>query len=237
MEAQADYTRRMAADPEVRDLRRRLYACVVKYRYVYNFSWLGRPIIQFPQDVMAVQEILWQVRPDLVVETGVARGGSLVLSASILELVGHGEVLGIDIEIRPHNRRTIEAHPLSKRIRLIEGSSTDPAVVKEVRAAAEGCSGVVVILDSLHTHAHVLEELRLYSPLVGKGSYLIAFDTAIDDVPGDAFPDRPWGKGNNPKTAVREFLKENPRFEVDRALEDRLGITSAPEGFLRCIAD
>lgn len=237
MEAQADYTRRMAADPEVRDLRRRLYACVVKHRYVYNFSWLGRPIIQFPQDVMAVQEILWQVRPDLVVETGVARGGSIVLSASILELVGHGEVLGIDIEIRPHNRRTIEAHPLSKRIRLIEGSSTDPAVVDEVRAAAAGRSGVVVILDSLHTHEHVLEELRLYSPLVGKGSYLIAFDTAIDDVPGDAFPDRPWGKGNNPKTAVREFLQENPRFEVDRALEDRLGITSAPEGFLRCIAD
>ena len=237
MEAQADYTRRMAADPEVRDLRRRLYACVVKHRYVYNFSWLGRPIIQFPQDVVAVQEILWRVRPNLVVETGVARGGSLVLSASILELVGHGEVLGIDIEIRPHNRRTIEAHPLSKRIRLIEGSSTDPAVVDEVRAAAEGCSGVVVILDSLHTHEHVLEELRLYSPLVGKGSYLIAFDTAIDDVPGDAFPDRPWGKGNNPKTAVREFMQENSRFEVDRALEDRLGITSAPEGFLRCIAD
>ena len=237
MEAQADYTRRMAADPEVRDLRRRIYACVVKHRYVYNFSWLGRPIIQFPQDVVAVQEILWRVRPDLVVETGVARGGSLVLSASILELVGHGEVLGIDVEIRPHNRRSIEAHPLSKRIRLIEGSSTDPAVVEEVRAAAAGRSGVVVILDSLHTHEHVLEELRLYSPLVGKGSYLIAFDTAIDDVPGDAFPDRPWGKGNNPKTAVREFLRENPRFEVDRALEDRLGITSAPEGFLRCIAD
>jgi len=237
MEAQADYTRRMAADPEVRDLRRRIYACVVKHRYVYNFSWLGRPIIQFPQDIVAVQEILWRVRPDLVVETGVARGGSLVLSASILELVGHGEVLGIDVEIRPHNRRSIEAHPLSKRIRLIEGSSTDPAVVEEVRAAAAGRSGVVVILDSLHTHEHVLEELRLYSPLVGKGSYLIAFDTAIDDVPGDAFPDRPWGKGNNPKTAVREFLRENPRFEVDRALEDRLGITSAPEGFLRCIAD
>jgi len=237
MEAQADYTRRMAADPEVRDLRRRIYACVVKHRYVYNFSWLGRPIIQFPQDIVAVQEILWRVRPDLVVETGVARGGSLVLSASILELVGHGEVLGIDVEIRPHNRRSIEAHPLSKRIRLIEGSSTDPAVVEEVRAAAASRSGVVVILDSLHTHEHVLEELRLYSPLVGKGSYLIAFDTAIDDVPGDAFPDRPWGKGNNPKTAVREFLRENPRFEVDRALEDRLGITSAPEGFLRCIAD
>ncbi|HUU90148.1 MAG TPA: cephalosporin hydroxylase family protein [Phycisphaerae bacterium] len=227
----------MAADPEVRDLRRRIYACVVKHRYVYNFSWLGRPIIQFPQDVVAVQEILWRVRPDLVVETGVARGGSLVLSASILELVGHGEVLGIDIEIRPHNRRSIEAHPLSKRIRLIEGSSTDPAVVEEVRAAAAGRSGVVVILDSLHTHEHVLEELRLYSPLVGKGSYLIAFDTAIDDVPGDAFPDRPWGKGNNPKTAVREFMQENSRFEVDRALEDRLGITSAPGGFLRCIAD
>jgi cephalosporin hydroxylase len=238
MESQAELIARMGEDKGLQETWRRLYAYIVEYRYVYNFAWLGRPIVQFPQDIVAVQEILWQVQPDLVIETGIAHGGSLMLSASILELLGRGTVLGIDVEIRPHNRRAIEEHPLAPRIRMIEGSSVDPAVADQVRAAAAGKSPVLVILDAMHTHDHVRKELELYSPLVTKGSYLIVFDTAIEDVPDGCLPpDRPWGKGNNPKTAVREFLRHNRRFEIDKQRDIKLGMTSAPDGFLRCVSD
>jgi len=234
---QRELARRMAEDSTLTDLTRRWKDATRPYRYTYGFTWLGIPVIQHPQDVMAWQEILWRVRPDLVVETGVAHGGSLVLSASMLELIGHGRVLGVDIDIRPHNRAAIEAHKLAHRISLIQGSSTDQATADAVYAQANGAERVIVVLDSNHTHEHVLRELELYSPLVKKGSYLLVFDTAIEDCPEDAFPDRPWGKGNNPKTAVREFLKTNKRFEVDRDIEDRLVVSAAPEGYLRCVAD
>lgn len=234
---QRELARRMAEDSTLTDLTRRWKDATRPYRYTYGFTWLGIPVIQHPQDVMAWQEILWRVRPDLVVETGVAHGGSLVLSASMLELIGHGRVLGVDIDIRPHNRAAIEAHKLAQRISLIQGSSIDQATADAVYAQAKDAERVIVVLDSNHTHEHVLRELELYSPLVKKGSYLLVFDTAIEDCPEDAFPDRPWGKGNNPKTAVREFLKTNKRFEVDRDIEDRLVVSAAPEGYLRCIAD
>ncbi|MDQ7834827.1 MAG: cephalosporin hydroxylase family protein [Humidesulfovibrio sp.] len=234
---QRELARRMAEDSTLTDLTRRWKDATRPYRYTYGFTWLGIPVIQHPQDVMAWQEILWRVRPDLVVETGVAHGGSLVLSASMLELIGHGRVLGVDIDIRPHNRAAIEAHKLAHRISLIQGSSIDQATADAVYAQAKDAERVIVVLDSNHTHEHVLRELELYSPLVKKGSYLLVFDTAIEDCPEDAFPDRPWGKGNNPKTAVREFLKTNKRFEVDRDIEDRLVVSAAPEGYLRCIAD
>ena len=209
-----------------------------RLEYSYNFTWLGRPIIQYPQDVVALQEIEWSIRPDLIVETGVAHGGSLVFHASMLELIGgSGRVVGIDIDIREHNRREIEAHPMSRRIDLVEGSSTDPAVVADIYRLASGRETVLVLLDSNHTHDHVLRELELYSPLVRRGGYLVVFDTVIEDMPPDFFPDRPWGKGNNPKTAVREFLSRNDRFEVDLDIEAKLSITVAPEGYLRCIKD
>lgn len=229
---------RMAADGEVAEAARRLFLKSCEYRYSYNFTWLGRPVIQYPQDLVAMQEIIWRVQPELIVETGIAHGGSLVFYASILELAGGGgRVLGIDIDIREHNRRAIEAHPMHRRITMLEGSSTDPAVAERVRDFARGASPVMVVLDSNHTHEHVLRELELYSPLVTRGSYLVVFDSVVEDMPDDAFPDRPWGKGNNPRTALRAFLERSDRFEVDRELESKLLLTVAPEGYLRCVKD
>jgi len=208
-----------------------------KHKYSYNFSWMGRPIIQFPQDIMAMQEIIWQVKPDLIVETGIAHGGSLIFYASMLELIGEGQVLGIDVDIRQHNRVEIEQHPMFKRIRMIEGSSIDEEIAKQVYDLAKGKSRILLVLDSNHTHDHVLKELELYSPLVTKDSYLVVFDTVVEDMPEDFFPDRPWGKGNNPKTAVWEFLKTNKRFKVDKDIEAKLLITVAPDGYLKCLED
>lgn len=204
----------------------------IRPKYSYNFSWLGRPIIQYPQDMIAMQEIIWDVKPDLIIETGIAHGGSLIYYASLLELIGHGEVLGIDIDIRPHNREAIEAHPMFKRIRMLEGSSIAPEIVEQVRKAAEG-QRTLVVLDSNHTHDHVLAELKVYAPLVSVGSYCVVMDTVVEDMPEDFFPDRPWGKGNNPKTAVWEFLKTHPEFEIDKRVEHKLLITVAPDGYLR----
>lgn len=201
-------------------------------KYSYNFSWMGRPIIQYPQDMIAMQEILWDVRPDLVIETGIAHGGSLVYYASLCELMGHGAVVGIDIEIRAHNREAIETHPMFKRITLLEGSSTDPAIVSQVESMAAG-KRVLVVLDSNHTHDHVLAELQAYAPLVSVGSYCVVFDTIVEDLPAGLYPDRPWDVGNNPKTAAREYLRLDDRFEVDRDIEAKIQITVAPDGYLR----
>jgi cephalosporin hydroxylase len=226
----------MAHDADVRRGALDLITWTLKYKYSYNFSWMDRPIIQFPADILALQEIVWAVKPDLVVETGIAHGGSLVLFASLLELLGgDGRVIGVDIEIREHNRRALETHPMFKRMTLIEGSSTDESIVGRVRELAAARQRVLVVLDSMHTHDHVLCELELYSPLVTRDSYLVVFDTIIDDLPADAFPDRPWTPQDNPKTAVREFLTRTDRFVVDRSIEDKLLITAAPEGYLRCV--
>lgn len=228
----------LRADQDVQALSRIWLREITRHKYAYNFTWLGRPLIQLPQDMVAVQELVWRVKPDLIVETGVAHGGSLIYSASLLELIGGaGRVVGVDIDIRAHNRAEIEKHPLAHRIQLIQGSSVDRSVIRQVREAARGCERVMVLLDSNHTHKHVLQELRGYSPLVTKGSYLVVFDTLIEDMPGDLIKDRPWGKGNNPKTAVWEFLKKNRRFVVDKDVEAKLLLTVAPDGYLKCIAD
>lgn len=210
-----------------------------QHGYAYNFSWLGRPIIQLPQDIVALQELIWGLQPNLIIEAGIAHGGSLILSASMLELNAacggptNAKVLGIDVDIRQHNREAIEAHPLIKRISMIEGSSIAPDVIERVVAQAEGQRCVMVILDSNHTHDHVLAELEAYAPLTTVGSYCVVFDTVIEDLPADLFLDRPWGPGNNPKTAVRAYLESNPDFEVDNSVEDKLLITAAPGGYLR----
>lgn len=204
-------------------------------QYSYNFSWMGRPIIQYPQDMIAMQELIWQIQPDLIIETGIAHGGSLIYYASILELVGNGEVIGIDIDIRSHNKAEIEKHPMFKRISMIQGSSIDEVTVRKVATAAEGKKRVMVCLDSNHTHDHVLQELRLYSPFVTKDSYLVVFDTIVEDLPNDYLPGRPWAKGNNPKTAVMEFLKEQETFEIDHSLDNKLLISVAPQGYLKRI--
>lgn len=218
-------------------------------KYSYDYLWLGRPIIQYPQDIAALQELVWAVKPDLIIETGIAHGGSLVLSASMLALLDYCEavergvlldpkkprrhVLGVDIDIRAQNRAAIEAHPLAGRINMIEGSSIDPLVVERVHAMADGFERVLVCLDSNHTHEHVLAELNAYAPLVTPGSYCVVFDTIIEDLPADMFPDRPWGPGNNPKTAVREYLQTQPEFQIDKSIQNKLLITVAPDGYLK----
>lgn len=225
----------MAQDQDLKKLRQGLLEAIVKYRYSYNFTWLGRPIIQIPEDIISIQEIIFSVQPDLIIETGVAHGGSLILSASLLELIGSStsKVIGIDVDIRAHNRLALENHPLFHRLHLIEGSSISPEVISEVREISADKSCVMIILDSNHTHEHVLQELRLYSPFVTHHSYLIVLDTVIEDLPENSFPDRPWDKGNNPKTAVWEFLKENDQFEIDKERENRLLFTVAPDGYLK----
>lgn len=231
-----DSAARMGADEDVRSRSQGWLEAVSQHRYSYNFRWLGLPIIQFPQDIVALQELTWAVKPDLVVETGVARGGSAILYASILELIGGpGRVIAIDIDIRAHNRRAIEEHPLAGRVELLEGSSVDPAIVDRVAAEARTAERVMVVLDSNHTEDHVLSELRAYGPLVTPGSYLVVLDTVIERMPANAFPDRPWGPGDNPMTAVARYLEETDRFETDRAIDDRLLVSVAPGGYLRCV--
>jgi cephalosporin hydroxylase len=203
------------------------------HNYAYNFSWLGRPIIQLPQDIVAMQELIWEIKPDLIIETGIAHGGSLIFYASILELIGKGEILGIDIDIRQHNRIEIEKHTMFKRITMLEGSSITQEMKEKIYEFAKGKAKIMVVLDSNHTHNHVKEELKLYSPLVSIDSYLVVFDTIVEDLSEELFNDRPWGKGNNPKTAVWEFLKNNDNFEIDKSIENKLLITVAPDGYLK----
>jgi cephalosporin hydroxylase len=208
-------------------------------KYSYNFSWLGRPIIQYPQDMIAMQELIWSIQPDLIIETGIAHGGSLIFSASMLELnaicggVQDAEVLAVDIDIREHNREAIEAHPMFKRISMIQGSSIDPEIVEQVKSKAAGKQKILVFLDSNHTHDHVLAELEAYAPLTSVGSYCIVFDTLVEDLPANMFENRPWGPGNNPKTAAREYLKTHSEFEIDKNIQNKILITVAPDGYLR----
>ncbi len=222
-----------------------------KPQYSYNFAFMGRPIIQYPQDMVAIQEVIWAVKPDLIIETGIAHGGSLIMSAAMLSLLELCEslesqtgfdprspkrkVLGVDIEIRPHNREAIEAHPMSNRIRMIEGPSTAPEAVSEVSNYLQGFNRIMVFLDSNHTHDHVKEELEIYGPMTSVGSYCVVFDTIVEDLPTSMYPERPWGPGNNPKTAVRDFLQNHPEFEIDTAIDNKLLISVAPEGYMRRI--
>lgn len=204
-----------------------------RHDWSYQWSWLGVPVIQMPPDIVAVQEIIWETRPQLVIETGIARGGSLILYASILELLGEGEVLGIDIDIRPHNRETVEAHTLARRIRMIDGSSLDEAVAEEARRAAGAVERVMVVLDSNHTHDHVLAELRAYAPLVTVGQFLVVADTFVEEIPPQEHRPRPWGPGDNPATALRAWLAETDGFEPDPFINAKLLVSASPGGYLR----
>ena len=228
----------LRADAAVQQATREWVAAIAPHNYTYNFTWLGRPVIQFPQDLAALQEIIWETKPDLIIETGIAHGGSLIFHASMLQLLGNsGRVLGIDIDIRAHNRAEIEAHPMFDRIDMIQGSSIDDAIAQQAREAAANARRVMVVLDSNHTHEHVLRELELYAPLVTNGCYLVVADTLIEDMPAGSFPNRPWDKGDNPATAVDAFLKITHRFEIDTAKDAKLQISVAPGGYLKCVAD
>lgn len=238
-----------AYDDAFQALSRDWLQASMQRQYVYNFDWMGRPIIQYPQDIVAMQELVWRVRPDLIIETGIAHGGSLVLSASLLALldlteaietsstldprVSRRRVLGVDIDIRAHNRAAIEVHPMASRISMIQGSSIAPDVVGQVQAFAQQYQRVLVCLDSMHTHEHVLAELDAYAPLVSAGSYCVVFDTFVEDMPQGFFAGRPWDVGNNPRTAARQWLASHPEFEIDLDMQRRLQVTVAPGGFLR----
>jgi len=241
----------ISKDDELKKMSNQWISNIAKYKWAYNFSWLGRPAIQFPNDAWAIQELIWKIRPDLIIETGIAHGGSLIFSASMLALLDICEaidsgtvfdpknskrkVLGLDIDIRQHNRVAIEAHPMSSRIQMIQGSSIAPEVIDQVKSIAKNYQRVLVCLDSNHTHDHVLAELEAYAPLTTVGSYCVVFDTVVEDMPETMFPDRPWGPGNNPKTAVREFLKTHSEFEIDKQIQNKLLITVAPDGYLKRI--
>ena len=226
----------------------------IKTNYSYHFEWLGRPIIQYPQDIIGTQQLLWSIKPDLIIETGIARGGSLIFYASILELIGQcggpsdATILGVDIDIRAHNRSAILSHPMSKRIEMIQGSSVEQNVFEKIKDKAKNKKRVLVCLDSNHTHDHVLQELRLYAPLVSADSYVIVFDTIVEDLPSSLINDRPWEKGDSPKTAVFQYLEELSaqeiigfdgapiKFEIDKHIESQLMITVAPSGYLKRVS-
>jgi len=226
-------SRRMADEARQTAVAAHLLEFSVRHKYSYNFNWLGRPIIQYPQDIVAMQEIIWAVKPDLILETGIAHGGSIVFYASMLELLGKGIVVGVDIDIRSHNHSAIVCHPMAKRIQMIEGSSVDPKIVEKVRGIAQNFTTVLVCLDSNHTHAHVAAELAAYAELVSIGSYIVVFDTMIECLPDEVYSDRPWGKGNNPSTAVKAFLEKDVRFVIDEEYDQKLLISVAPGGYLR----
>jgi cephalosporin hydroxylase len=239
----------MALDGKLGSDGKNFFNNLCAYKYSYHFDWLGRPIIQFPQDIVAMQELIWSIKPDLIIETGIAHGGSLILSASMLALldmceaieagenidpkVSRRKVLGIDIDIRPHNRAAVEAHPMASRIQMIQGSSIAADIIEQVRSIAVNYSRILVCLDSNHTHEHVLAELQAYAPLTSLGSYCVVFDTVVEDMPKEMFPDRPWGPGDNPKTAVWEYLKTHTEFEIDKSIQHKLLITVAPDGYLK----
>ena len=235
-----------ALDASITQPAKDFFARSHQLQYSYNFSWLTRPIIQYPQDIIAFQELVSQVKPNLILETGIAHGGSIVLSASLLCLLdvmdgldprqSPRKVVGVDIDIRSHNRKALDEHPLRFKMELIEGSSIDSDIIQQVRSHADGFERVMVSLDSNHTHEHVLAELNAYADLVSVGSYCIVFDTVVDDLPAGSFPDRPWDVGNNPKTAVHEWLKSHPEFEIDKDIDNKLLISVAPDGYLRRVS-
>ena len=227
------------SDDALKDGARAFMLPSLNAQYSYNFSWMGRPIIQYSEDMIAMQEIIWSVQPDLIIETGIAHGGSLIFSAAMLELNAacggnqNAEVLGVDIDIRAHNREAIEAHPMAKRISMIQGSSISPEIIEQVKAKARGKQRILVCLDSNHTHEHVLAELEAYAPLTSVGSYCVVFDTIVEDIPAEMIVDRPWGPGNNPKTAVWEYLKTHTEFKIDKRIDHKLLISVAPDGYLK----
>ncbi len=239
----------MSKDTELQEIKRVFFNKTCEYKYSYNFSWMDRPIIQYPQDIVAMQELIFEVKPDLIIETGIAHGGSLVFSASLLALLDMTDaietgttinpaqstrkVLGIDIDIRAHNRAAIEAHPMASRIQMIQGSSIAPDIIEQVKQIAKNYSRILICLDSNHTHDHALAELEAYASLTSVGSYCVVFDSVIEDMPDELFPDRPWGQGNNPKTAVWEYLKTHTEFEIDQSIHNKLLITVAPDGYLK----
>lgn len=199
-----------------------------KYKYTYNFTWMGRPIIKYPQDIAIMQELVWEVKPDLIIETGIAHGGSIIFSSSMMELLGNGgKVIAVDIDIRKHNRDEIEKHPMMKNITMLEGSSVDEKIVQQIADYAKNFKKVMVVLDSNHSHEHVYRELELYTPLVSLDSYILLPDTFVEFFPKGYVTNRPWDVGNNPYTAMEAFIKTTDQFVKDESITNKLLITEA----------
>jgi cephalosporin hydroxylase len=209
-----------------------------KYDYAYLWSWMGVPIIQMPADIMATQEVIWNTKPDVIIETGVARGGSVIFMASLLKVIGKGKVIGVDIDIRAHNRDSIETHPLSPMITLIEGPSTTAETLAKVKAEIPAGASVMVVLDSDHSRDHVLDELRCYGPLVTEGQYIVVADTLLGRGDMSQTPTKRskiWYPGDEPYAALNTYLKETDRFETDETLNGKLVLSSSPGGYLKCV--
>ena len=207
-----------------------------KYKYTYNFEWMGRPIIKYPNDMVIQQEIIWKLKPDLIIETGIAHGGSLIFTASMMKMMDiKGEVVGVDIDIREHNKKLIEDHPLYNMITMYEGDSTSEEIVEKVEKHIKGKKTIMVFLDSFHTEEHVLKELNIYSKFVTTGSYCVVLDTFIEFFPQGYFSERPWDVGNNPYTATKKFLSENNKFNIDTELTNKVMITETIDGYLKRI--
>ena len=222
-------------DPVLRRLAHEFLVESFKYDYPYQWTWLGLPMLQVPADIVATQEIIWENKPDVIIETGIAWGGSVVFYASLLQLIGKGEVIAVDLNLMDHVTNQIMSYPFAQRIRLLKGSSTDPAIAAEIKSHLKPSMSVMVLLDSNHTHKHVLDELALYGPLVTKGQYLIVSDTHVETVPQMDHKPRPWGPGNNPKSAVDEYLRSMDRFAVDEEIDKKLLVSLTPGGYLRCL--
>ena len=228
---------KMSCNKKLQDLTQAWYLCADEHDYSYHFSWMGLPIIQYPQYIIAMQELIFSIQPDLIIETGIARGGSLIFYASMLKLLGgNRKVIGIDIDIRAHNRKLIEQHPMYPWIVMLEGSSISQDLIQQVYTLAKPYQNILLALDSKHTKEHVLAELEAYSPLIKPPSYIVVFDTRIEWTPKARFTNRPWGAGNSPMSAVQQFLQTNKRFLCDYSYENKLQITECPGGYLKCIS-
>jgi cephalosporin hydroxylase len=234
----ADSISELSRSQDLQDMGVKLMRDSAPHRYAYNFDWLGIPAIQLPTDLIAMQEIIWAYKPEVIIETGVAHGGSLVFYASMLSLLGNnGFVVGVDIEIRKHNRDVLESHPMYDKIKLVEGSSTSPDTLAKIQALV-GNRRALVILDSDHSRDHVLQELYAYEQFVAVGGYIVVMDTTLEDQPDNFIVNRPWDKLNNPKTAVREFLNSRAgHWLADRKIDGKLLMTVCREGFLQKISE
>lgn len=228
----------MARDQDLLHAARDVLARADSHRWLHQNTWMGEPVLNLPQDMFALQDIIWRTRPEFIIEIGVAWGGGMLFHSTLLEVLGGGKVIGVDIFIPPDLRERLASHAtLSRRIELIEGSSIAPETVERVRSIVGASRRTLVVLDSHHTHDHVLAELRAYAPLVGRGCYLVAGDTIVEHIAAPAHRPRPWGPGNNPATAVKAFLSECPRFAVDQDLERRLLLSCHPGGYLVAAGD
>lgn len=229
----------MAGDTGLRRQALEMLLAADRYSWIHQSNWFGQPVLQLPHDMFALQEIIFKTRPRFIIEIGVAWGGSLLFYSTLMEALGGERIIGIDIYVPDDLRARIASYgKLSERISWINASSVEQSTVDQVKAIVGDSTEVLVVLDSFHTHEHVLQELRLYSPFVGKGYYLVCFDTYVEEIPEivENRP-RPWGAGNNPRTAVNQFLEEDSRFEVDKLLEAKLLLSLSPGGYLKRVRD